>query len=182
MMYVELCEAWRRELVNKELEKLPPDFWLKVADYVRKLREETRMLDRRTLKGNLLKKEVQNVRRSILELARLRYRKIAGALSEGDVVSAEALSPEEERISRAASSMVEAYQNLARNILRGQLPKTDVERKNRFTVLRFLKEVPAIVGADMKVYGPFRIDDVASLPVENANVLSKQGLAEIIEA
>jgi len=33
----------------------------------------------------------------------------------------------------------------------------------------------------MKTYGPFKAEDVASLPIENANVLVKQGLAEKIE-
>jgi DNA replication factor GINS len=46
--------------------------------------------------------------------------------------------------------------------------------------MRLLKDVPAIVGADMKTYGPFRTEDVASLPVENAKILVRQGLAEKI--
>jgi DNA replication initiation complex subunit (GINS family) len=33
----------------------------------------------------------------------------------------------------------------------------------------------------MKTYGPFLAEDVASLPVENAKVLVKRGLAEAIE-
>jgi DNA replication initiation complex subunit (GINS family) len=30
----------------------------------------------------------------------------------------------------------------------------------------------------MKAYGPFKAEDVASLPIENARILIKQGLAE----
>jgi DNA replication initiation complex subunit (GINS family) len=44
-----------------------------------------------------------------------------------------------------------------------------------------LKEVPAIIGADMKTYGPFKVEDVAALPVENTKILVKQGLAERVE-
>jgi DNA replication initiation complex subunit (GINS family) len=33
----------------------------------------------------------------------------------------------------------------------------------------------------MKTYGPFKAEDVASLPVENVKILVKQGLAEKIE-
>jgi DNA replication factor GINS len=47
--------------------------------------------------------------------------------------------------------------------------------------MRFLKDVPAIIGADMKTYGPFKTEDVASLPVENTKILKKQGLAENVE-
>ncbi len=37
------------------------------------------------------------------------------------------------------------------------------------------------MGADMKSYGPFLVEDVASLPVENAKILVKQGLAVQVE-
>ena len=33
----------------------------------------------------------------------------------------------------------------------------------------------------MKTYGPFIVEDVASLPVENARILVKQGLAVLVE-
>ena len=33
--------------------------------------------------------------------------------------------------------------------------------------------MPAIVGADLKTYGPFNPEEVASLPLENAEILAK---------
>jgi DNA replication initiation complex subunit (GINS family) len=53
--------------------------------------------------------------------------------------------------------------------------------KPKKRVLRFLQETPSIVGADMKTYGPFLPQDVASLPVENAKVLVKQRVAVEVE-
>ena len=47
--------------------------------------------------------------------------------------------------------------------------------------LRFVKNIPAIMGADLKSYGPFIVEDVASLPVENARMLVKQGLAVMVD-
>jgi DNA replication initiation complex subunit (GINS family) len=44
-----------------------------------------------------------------------------------------------------------------------------------------VKEVPEIIGSDMKTYGPFKVEDVAALPVENTRILIKQGLAEKVE-
>ncbi|MEM3703874.1 MAG: hypothetical protein QXX79_05615, partial [Candidatus Bathyarchaeia archaeon] len=55
------------------------------------------------------------------------------------------------------------------------------EISHKTVVLRFLGEVPEIVGLDMKIYGPYRPQDVASMPVENAKILVKQGLAEKVE-
>ena len=42
-----------------------------------------------------------------------------------------------------------------------------------YVQVRFLKEVPAIVGADMKVYGPFKEGDVVELPKPNAEAFVK---------
>ncbi len=44
--------------------------------------------------------------------------------------------------------------------------------------LRMLKPLPQIVGSDAKKYGPFKEDDLAEIPVENANVLLGMGVAE----
>jgi DNA replication factor GINS len=181
-MYNELYDAWKRELQNRELEKLPSDFYSKVAEYVKRLREETRMLDKRTVKANLLKKEVQNSRHMVRELVQSRYRKIIKILAEGGKVPSDVLTPEEDGIFKATSPVAEMYQGFTRNILRGQLPKVEVAQEHKRVPLRFLKDVPSIIGADMKTYGPFKVEDVASLPVENAKILSKQGLAEMIEA
>ena len=49
-------------------------------------------------------------------------------------------------------------------------------------VLRFLQDIPAIIGSDMKTYGPFLAEDVGSLPDENAKILVRQGLAKLVES
>jgi DNA replication initiation complex subunit (GINS family) len=48
-------------------------------------------------------------------------------------------------------------------------------------VVRFLQAVPAIMGIDMKTYGPFKPEDVVSLPVENAENLIRRGIAKEVE-
>jgi DNA replication initiation complex subunit (GINS family) len=43
-----------------------------------------------------------------------------------------------------------------------------------YVKIRFLKDIPAIVGADMKTYGPFKEGEIAELPKPNAEALVKQ--------
>ncbi len=47
--------------------------------------------------------------------------------------------------------------------------------------VRMLKDLPSIVGADGKVYGAFKQEDVITLPEPNARVLIGQGAAEAVE-
>jgi len=44
------------------------------------------------------------------------------------------------------------------------------QHKTKSIVVRFLKEVDQIVGADLEKYGPFKTEDVATLPYENASL------------
>jgi DNA replication initiation complex subunit (GINS family) len=181
-MYSELYDLWKRELQNVELEKLQPDFYSKLADYLRKLKEESRMLDKRTAKARLLRSETRNVKRMLREVVRARYSKLMRKAADGEKVSSDVLTVEEERLLKGVLPLAEAYQIFAKNLFRGHLQQMDIEPERKSVVLRFVKDVPAIIGADMKPYGPFNIEDVASLPAENAKILIKQGLAEKIEA
>lgn len=181
-MYDELYEAWKRELENVELGRLPSDFYVRIADYLRRLKEESRMLDKRAVRASLLKGEVRNVKQMTTELIQTRYRKFVGKAARGEKIPPDVLTAEEAKVYTGVSTFAEAYRSFAEKILHGQLSKVDVEQKRKRAVLRFLKDVPAIIGADMKTYGPFKVEDVASLPTENAKILVKQGLAERVEA
>ena len=181
-MYNELNEVWKRELESDELENLSSDFYSRIADYLKRLKEESRMLDKRTVKATLLKQEMQNVKRMVHDLIRTRYKKLIRKAAKGEKIQSNVLTVEEEKIYVGFSSLAETYASFAKNILRGYVPKVDVEQEHKMAVLRFLKDIPAIIGADLKTYGPFKVEDVASLPVQNAKVLIKQGLAEKVEA
>ena len=179
-MYSQLYEIWKQELEELELVKLPPDFYAQIAEYVKKLKEESRMLDRRTVRANLLRKEMQNMKRLVRELVRARYRKIVNKTVKDEDVSRELLTVEEEQIYGKISPLTETVSSFAAEILHGQVPRTIIDLKRKRITMRLLKDVPAVVGADMKTYGPFKTEDVASLPAENAKILVKQGLAEKI--
>ena len=180
-MYDELCCAWRSEIEKTELEKLPPDFYSKIEDYMKRLREEGRMLDKRTLKTSLLKKEMQNARVMIQRLIQIRYRKIVGKMAQGEDIVQDAMTPEEKTIYSRVLASSEGAHLLVKELIRGDTLKIKIEAEHKRAVLRLLKEVPAVIGSDMKTYGPFKVEDVVTMPVENARILVKQNLAEKLE-
>jgi DNA replication initiation complex subunit (GINS family) len=180
-MYEELFDTWKLELEKDELERLPSDFFSRIAEFVRRQREESRMLEKRATKSNLLSKELRNTKRMVHQLIRTRYRKIIKELAIGDSLPLELLTSEERTIYSTVSPFAEAVRSLAKDVLRGQLPAMRIEVTHARAALRFLKEVPAIMGVDMKSYGPFKIEDISTLPVENVKILIKQGLAEKVE-
>ena len=180
-MYNKLYEAWRKEKEASTLQPLPKDFYKKVAEYVKRIREESRMIDNKTIKGKLSKIEYENVKKMINELLTLRLGKILSCLSSGKEVPKNCLTSEEEKIGEETISIAEYFRELAKNLLYGKVSRDTSKEERRKVVVRFIKDVPAIVGVDLRTYGPFRSEDVASLPAENARVLIRQGLAVEVE-
>jgi DNA replication initiation complex subunit (GINS family) len=180
-MYDELYAAWRCEMESAALGSLPPDFYARVADYLRRIKEENRMLDKKTVKASLLEHEMRHVKRMLRELVWSRYKKLLKIISENQKIPADLLAVEEAKLCAGFLSFAEAYQRFVEGLLRGQVSAVSMAKAHKRVALRFVKEIPAVIGADMKTYGPFMVEDVASVPVENAKILIKQGLAELVE-
>jgi DNA replication factor GINS len=202
-MYNELQAAWHWEINEASLGYLPPDFYGRIATYLREIKEET-PLDKKSVKVQLLEHEAKNVNRMLDELLKARYRKIIKNITKTQRIPTELLSIEEKKMSETFASFSEAYEKFAKDLMQGQaavpnIPTTTqqstpitvriVETKNerqaspqhKRLTLRFVKSIPAIMGTDMKSYGPFVAEDVASLPAVNAKMLVKQGLAIMVD-
>ena len=202
-MYNELYAAWRREIDDPTLGGLPPDFYTKIAEYLGHINEDKSAIDKKSVKVALLEHEAHNVQRMLEELLDMRYKKILKTITKLQKVPIELLTKEETEMCKSFASFANAYQQFSKNLLKGQqtpitvtviqspmaqlveTPKTEIKPQIHVTqkrlTLRFTKAIPAIMGADMKSYGPFKAEDVASLPADNAKILVKQGLAAVVE-
>jgi DNA replication factor GINS len=177
-LYNELYELWKKEKENEQaIQRLPKNFYAKIAAYIKKTREENRMLDKKTTKAKLLDLEFKNVKIMAGELFELRYRKLWEKALARENVARDALTEEEEKLYGEILSLAEAYLAFSKDILRGHLSAIEKDAKQTMVVLRFVQEIPALVGSDLKTYGPFAAEDIATLPPENARILIKQGVA-----
>lgn len=181
-LYDELYEAWKKEKESVEIQKLSRNFYARLADYVKKIREESRMLDEKTTKAKLMKRELKNVKIMVEELVRLRYEKALKKAVAGESVPREVLAEGEEKLHGQIFPLAESYQAFLKDVLQGRLSRPEKEEKPKRMLVRFVQEIPAIVGSDMKTYGPFKPEDIATLPTENARILIKQGVAVEVEA
>ena len=191
-MYNELYAAWQIEIDDPTLGGLPLDFYAKIAEYLRHIKEEDKVLDKKSVKMNLLEHEAQNVGRMLKELLGTRYRKIIKIVTKSQKLPSDLLTVEEARMCETFADFTKTYQKFSDSLMQGQITespkaatKTEVNAEvtptHKRSTIRFLKNIPAIMGADMKSYGPFVAEDVASLPPQNAQILVKQGLAVLVE-
>jgi len=183
--YQELYEAWRRERLSKDLQPLPKDFYEKAADYTRKLRENQRMIDSKTMKARLLQQELENSIRLSSEILVSRFEKMVDSLlSNEKPIPTGFLARPEESIYQGLLQASNQSSRMKRNLSEGKRTETfssPSEDLPQEILVRFACEIPAIVGVDLKTYGPFKPEDVASLPAENARALIHQGAAIKVE-
>ena len=167
-------EAWRREFHSPELQELRPDFFREVATYVRRLREAQRNLDQRSLKAILLEEETKRIEQLSVELIDRRLSKIWRTSQTNAQVTTH---PSEKWAQEELSTLARHYRKFKEDMVQGIEPSNTPEKKRDNLLLRFVKDIPSIIGVDLKTHGPFLKEDVAVLPYENAESLIRQGTA-----
>ncbi|TFF92119.1 MAG: hypothetical protein EU543_05820 [Promethearchaeota archaeon] len=59
--------------------------------------------------------------------------------------------------------------------------KSEMHEQISYKMIRFIKNTPALVGIDLLNYGPFKKEDIANIPQENAKILVNEKVAEFIK-
>jgi len=143
--------------------------------YLKGLDEELSTTDKHTIHGRLLLREKKMTERLLHELRETRIQKIVSAAENHIPIQITSLTESEsglfEKIEQSIASM---NQQLV------TFPK-GTDESDELRVIRILEDIPEIVGVDLKIYGPFKKEDVTSLPAPNARALEKQGAAKTIE-
>ena len=179
--YGRLRRMLERELENPEIQAAPPDLYKELSEYMRDLRSEVRMASPESLRGSLLRREVEVVERMVRRLLELRVRKIVSMVAEGVKPPAERLTPEERRVMDSLSEAMEEFRGMVEAVLMGRAPRAPAGKPSGVKMVRILKPLPQIVGSDMKVYGPFKPEDIVLLPERDAENLIRGGAAVEVE-
>ncbi|MCX6648687.1 MAG: hypothetical protein NTV61_04780 [Candidatus Bathyarchaeota archaeon] len=200
--YRTLYDSWRREKQRPDIQPLPEGFYGAMAGYATQLREQSRTVDKTTIKGKLIEKEHDHVDKMLEDLNRLRLSKLVTAELNGAPVEPLNLTAEEKRLQVELRRLLAGHTQGMKQILQGREPKIEAPPmaappqvtphpqppthhtetgEQTLKVVRFTQPLPAIMGVDMKTYGPFKAEDVASLPAQNADNLIRKGIAKLVE-
>ena len=161
-----------RETENDILLELEPNFYQNLSNYI----------------GNLRKQEYDGIESKIKDaiidmaveltslLIHIRLDKIFNSQNSGtgDLLDEEKFildSQEEqgERIEMILSATINGKSKFLESLAQNH--------KTKKIVIRFLKDVDEIVGADLEKYGPFKTEDIATVPYENAQALVARNAA-----
>lgn len=201
--YRTLYDSWRKEKQRRDIQALPEGFYAVMTAYTTQLREQSRTLDKATVKGKLVEKERDYADKMLQDLNKLRLNKLVSAELNGSPVELLNLTAEEKRLQVELRRLIAAHTQGLKQTLQGKekvespptaappqvtprpLPQPHPQYaetgENPLKVVRFTQPIPAIMGVDMKTYGPFKAEDVASLPAQNADNLIRKGIAKLVE-
>lgn len=201
--YETLFELLRREKERSELQKLDSSFFNNVLRYLKDkhaiiTKQQTDLFSAEEKRKT--EEQLQNVKKIIRELYNKREKKIISMAVDKSknkaviVDNSVFLREEKELFDNIVKMLDMGRENILFNIIELKEPvslrsinlekrevKVEKEEKKKDTKLvRFLSAVPKFVGKELEEYGPFDEEDMASLPVEIANVLINKGRVEEI--
>ena len=176
-MYTDLYNAWKSEISTREPQSLPSDFYRKTENYLDGLEHEIGSIDENSVTGRLTLKEKKMCDRLLRELKDIRMRKLLEFAQKGETANETNLTEEEKEF---VKEFAKSLQILNQSEVESK-PAPLEEEKVELSVVRFLQDIPEIVGTDLRIYGPYKKEDVGSLPNHNARALVRQGAAKEVE-
>lgn len=159
------------ETISAGLLPLPTDFYSKISAYSQKLKRSAGS-GASEVSVHLSTTQAKMIESMVSQLLRLRTRK---AMQQNALLQ---LLPEERYVCSAEQRFQRRFEILIAAVASGQPSFVEFAHQResqRSVTVRFVKHVNELVGLDMRRYGPFEADDVASIPAASADILISGG-------
>jgi len=206
--YTALYDAWKREKEHPDIQPLTENFHTLMMGYTAQLREQSKIIDKSSLSGKIIDKEREHVQRMLKEINQIRLRKLVVLELDEKPVDVLNLTAEEKRLQVDLRRLLATYNQSVKHMITGRelietnsqdlapivqqaaqtLPNiqpaqqpVQAKQPQIFKTIRFIQPIPAIMGVDMKTYGPFKTEEIASIPLQNAENLIRKGIAKEVE-
>ena len=161
-----------RETESDTVLEIEPDMYRTISDFLGSLRKQEFDGVENKIKESLVKmaSELTSL------LLQIRLEKITNSNS----MNFENLLDEEKYILDGEEERRERSEMILSATINGKsklLESISQRHKTKTVVVRFLQDMDEMVGADFEKYGPFKIEDIATIPYENAQALVSKKIA-----
>ena len=154
-----------REVENDSVQEIDSQLYQTLAEYLGKLKNEAYDGIENKIKTRL----VEMITQTVTLLLKTRLSKVShGGM---DLTN---LTDEEKFIMESLQDQQERKEMILSATLNGRtkrLESVSKKHKTKPVSVRFIKDFDQFVGADFSKYGPFKAEDVATIPNENAQAL-----------
>ena len=186
--YENLYEILRREKYRTELQKLDETFYQDVVKY---LQEKKAILDSQSKKDSIFAstevEKTQTQLKNILKILKELYEKRENKILQFALFSSRSnnpqdtstMLPEEYTFYTSLKGTLDQYrEGILLQLLQTKLPSMEIEQKPLKTEektdsisVEILKDIPEFVGPDLSIYGPFKKDQLTTVPESVAKLL-----------
>ena len=159
------------EIVSETLTPLPTDFYSALSNYSQKLKRSAGS-GSSEVSVRLFATQARMIESMVRQLLKIRTKK---AIHQNALLQ---LLPEERYVCSAEQKFRRRFETMVEAVSSGQpsfIEFAHASESQRSVTVRFVKRVNELVGLDMKHYGPFEADDVASIPAASADILVAGG-------
>ena len=163
-----------REVENDTVQEIPPDFYELISNYIGEIKSEGYDGFETKIKSSFVNL-VTKMTELFLEI------RIYKSISNSNNSEISNLLDVEKYIMDSNEELEERKRIILTSTLKGKsklLGKIGTNHKTTPMVVRFIKNVDQIVGSDLEKYGPFKSEDLATLPFENAQALIQKKVVE----
>ena len=161
-----------RETEIDSIQEIETTFYRELSDFIGNLKKQEFDGIENKLKDTLLQMAT--------ELTALLINIRLDKISKLDKLEFENLLDEEKFILDSEEEQRERTEMILTATINGKskfLESLSQNHKTKTVVVRFLQEIDEIVGADLERYGPFKTEDIATIPYENAQALISKNIA-----
>ncbi len=159
------------ESQSESLLPLATDFYARLSTYSQKLKRSAGS-GASEVSVSLIATQSKMIESMVRQLLKLRTRK---AMQQNALLQ---LLPEERYVCSAEQRFQKRFQTMVEAVSSGQpsfVEFAHLSESQRSVTVKFVKHVNELVGLDMRRYGPFEADDVASIPAASADILIAGG-------
>ncbi len=182
MSFEYIREIQRKEKNSSQLSEVEQSFYKDLAAYIHQTEESCKA------SGNGFR-ELENTAKLAREVFEKREQKLVMKALRSvrtKEYDEERMTPEERVLFKALVEAIRSNRTAFDGVMLGDYkfstPKDTLikENGNKVVLARVRREIPVFVGSDTKEYGPYKAGDVIKLPRAEADLLSKQGLVEVM--
>ena len=161
-----------RETESDSIQELEPDFYRNLSDFLGNLKKQEFDGIESKIKQSLI--DMTSELTSLLLSIRLEKTIKSDGIDFTNLLDEEKFILDTEEQKRERTEMIFSATINGKSKF---LESISQNHKTKTIVLRFLQNVDEIVGADFEKYGPFKPEDIATLPYENAQALITKKIA-----
>ena len=161
-----------QETENESIQEIDSNLYISISEFIGKLKREEYDNFEAKIKDELIN-ITTNLTSLLLNMRLLKAKNL-------ERLDFQNLLDEEKFILDSEEEFRERTETILSTTLNGRtmaLETISQKNKTKPLVIRFLKEMDQIVGVNFEKYGPFKSEDVATLPYENTQALIAKKIA-----